>query len=345
MTGSRIAASAGAAGPAGKSGPAAGRSSSRVAASAGAAGPGSRRFAVAAGVFLAYLVGVILFGAWVRISHSGDGCGSHWPTCGGEIVPVAPSSAALIEYAHRVTSGFAGVLAAALLAWAVVRFRWGLPTRALAATVFFLLVEAGIGAGLVLGGLTGSDDSAARAVVIALHLVNTLALTAGAALAAWSAADPARVLRFRRPRAFGPAVALVIVTAMTGAVTALGDTLLPREAALGAGLFASVAEDFGAGNHFLVRLRAVHPAFALLAAGYVVWLLRPEMRAGGWARLAVAVVIVECAVGAVSVALAAPGWIQIVHLLVAQAFWIAFALAWVSPAGGAAAIRSGASSG
>lgn len=343
MTGGRIAASAGAAGPAGKSGPASGRSSGRVAASAGAAGPGSRRFAVAAGVFLAYLVGVILFGAWVRISHSGDGCGSHWPTCGGEIVPVAPSSAALIEYAHRVTSGFAGVLAAALLAWAVVRFRWGLPTRALAATVFFLLVEAGIGAGLVLGGLTGSDDSAARAVVIALHLVNTLALTAGAALAAWSAADPARVLRFRRPRAFGPAVALVIVTAMTGAVTALGDTLLPREAALGAGLFASVAEDFGAGNHFLVRLRAVHPAFALLAAGYVVWLLRRET--SRWARAAVAVVIAECAVGAVSVALAAPGWIQIVHLLVAQAFWIAFALAWVSPAGGASAIRSGASSG
>lgn len=311
----------------------------------GGPGSGPRRFAAAAGVFLAYLVGVILFGAWVRISHSGDGCGSHWPTCGGEIVPVEPSSAALIEYAHRLTSGFAGVLAAALLVWAVVRFRWGLPTRALAATVFFLLVEAGIGAGLVLGGLTGSDDSAARAVVIALHLVNTLALTAGAALTVWSAADPARVLRFRRRSAFGPAVALVVVTAMTGAVTALGDTLLPREAALGAGLFASVAEDFGAGNHFLVRLRAVHPAFALLAAGYVVWLLRPEARAGGWARLAVAVVVLECVVGAVSVALAAPGWLQVVHLLVAQVFWIAFVLAWVSPPGRAAPIRSAASSG
>lgn len=311
---------------------------------------GSRRFAVAAGVFLAYLVGVILFGAWVRISHSGDGCGSHWPTCGGEIVPAAPSSAALIEYTHRLSSGFAGVLAAALLAWAFARFRWGLPTRLLAATVFFLLVEAGIGAGLVLGGLTGSDDSAARAAVIALHLVNTLALTAGAALTAWSAADPARRLRFRRRAVFGPAVALVVATAMTGAVTALGDTLLPREAVLGAGLFASVAEDLGAGNHFLVRLRAVHPAFALLAAGYVVWLLRREASAGRWARLAVLAVVLECAVGAVSVALAAPGWIQVVHLLVAQVFWIAFVLAWVSPPGGvssspAAAIRGEASSG
>lgn len=320
------------------------------------AGAPTRRFAVAAGVFLAYLVGVILFGAWVRISHSGDGCGSHWPTCGGEIVPAAPSSAALIEYTHRVTSGFAGLLAAALLVWAFCRFRWGLPTRALAATVFFLLVEAGIGAGLVLGGLTGSDDSAARAIVIALHLVNTLALTAGAALTAWSAADPGRHLRFRRPAAFGPGAALVVLTAMTGAVTALGDTLLPREAALGAGLFASVAEDLGAGNHFLVRLRAVHPALALLVAGYVVRLLRRETKAGRWARLAVGAVVLECAVGAVSVALAAPGWLQIVHLLVAQAFWIAFVLAWVSPAfagasagaaasAGAGPTRSGASSG
>lgn len=308
------------------------------------AGASSRRFALAARLFLAYLVAVILFGAWVRISHSGDGCGSHWPTCGGEIVPAAPSSAALIEYTHRVSSGFAGVLAAALLAWAAVRFRRGLPTRALAATVFFLLVEAGIGAGLVLGGLTGSDDSAARAVVIALHLVNTLALTAGAALTAWTAADPARRLRFRRPAAFGPAAALVVLTAMTGAVTALGDTLLPREAALGAGLFASVAADLGAGNHFLVRLRAVHPAFALLAAGYAVLLLRAEASASRWARFAVAAVIVECAVGAVSVALAAPGWLQVVHLFVAQAFWIAFVLAWVSPVPAASAAGSAAAS-
>ena len=38
--------------------------------------------------FWAYLVFVILFGAWVRITHSGAGCGAHWPTCNGDIIPL-----------------------------------------------------------------------------------------------------------------------------------------------------------------------------------------------------------------------------------------------------------------
>ncbi len=34
---------------------------------------------------------VALWGAYVRATGSGAGCGSHWPTCNGEILPRAPA--------------------------------------------------------------------------------------------------------------------------------------------------------------------------------------------------------------------------------------------------------------
>ncbi|MCY4594035.1 MAG: COX15/CtaA family protein, partial [Bryobacterales bacterium] len=143
------------------------------------------RFTVAAWLFFAYLIAVILFGAWVRISHSGAGCGSNWPTCGGEVIPTAPSTATLIEFVHRVSSGFCGIFGLAILVWSWVRFGFGAVTRAAALTLVFIVFEGAIGAGLVLGELVADDDSVARAVVIALHLGNTLALTAFSALTAW----------------------------------------------------------------------------------------------------------------------------------------------------------------
>ena len=67
--------------------------------------------------FVLYLIGVILFGAWVRITGSGAGCGSHWPTCHGELIPMAPATETIIEYTHRLTSGLCGPLALLLVGW------------------------------------------------------------------------------------------------------------------------------------------------------------------------------------------------------------------------------------
>jgi len=55
-------------------------------------------FAKAAWGVLAYSILVILWGAYVRISFSGDGCGDHWPLCHGEVIPTAPSVKTLIEF-------------------------------------------------------------------------------------------------------------------------------------------------------------------------------------------------------------------------------------------------------
>jgi heme A synthase len=41
---------------------------------------------------LAVTVVVIVWGAVVRATGSGAGCGSHWPLCNGVVVPLAPST-------------------------------------------------------------------------------------------------------------------------------------------------------------------------------------------------------------------------------------------------------------
>ena len=299
------------------------------------------RFRVAAWLFFAYLIAVILFGAWVRISHSGDGCGSNWPTCHGEIIPVAPSTATLIEFTHRLTSGLCGVFGLALLAWSWKRFGRGPVTKAVALTVLFIIFEGAIGAGLVLGELVADDDSVARAVVIALHLSNTLALTAFAALAAWRSGQQSPVEFLPRRRvACWAGLGLVVVTAMSGAVTALGDTLFPKDVVIGPSVFAQVRDDLSASGHFLVRLRLLHPAVAIVAAGYLIWLLSSEADGNRHARAAMYLVAAEVAIGFFNIGLSAPGWLQIIHLLVAQGLWAALILTCAS-IGPAAAVQKG----
>ena len=289
------------------------------------------RFTVAAWLFFAYLIAVILFGAWVRISHSGAGCGSNWPTCGGEVIPTAPSAATLIEFIHRVSSGFCGIFGLGILVWSWVRSGFGAVTRTAALTLLFIVFEGAIGAGLVLGELVADDDSVARAVLIALHLSNTLALTAFAALTAWRSGvpDAPRFLGHRRV-AFSGGLALIVLTAMTGAITALGDTLFPKEVAISAELFAEIGSDLSASNHFLVRLRVVHPALAIVAAGYLIWLLNAVATSNRWARTAMCLTAIQVALGFFDIGLSAPAWLQILHLLAAQVLWMALILTCAS---------------
>src|SRR5262249_21494275 len=109
------------------------------------------RYATYAWATLAAILGVILWGAFVRATGSGAGCGSHWPLCNGEVVPRSPTAATLIELGHRVTSGLAALLVVGLVAGAWRAFPRGHAVRrcALAALVLMVL-EALIGAGLVL---------------------------------------------------------------------------------------------------------------------------------------------------------------------------------------------------
>ena len=258
------------------------------------------RFSKAVWIYLAYLFAVIAFGAWVRISESGAGCGSHWPLCNGDVIPVAASVKTLTEFTHRLTSGLCGPISIGLGIWA-----WRLGNkwvfRAALASLFFVLMEGFVGAVLVKKELVVNDASASRAVVIALHLGNTLLLTAStAAMALW--ATP-RMTAARSRWVVGVLV-LVALSSMTGAVTALGDTLFPRQPALSGDLFAEVARDLSATHHFLVRLRVMHPVVAMVSAaaiGAFLFLL-PGTR---WVQVARALLGLQVLLGFLNVALAA----------------------------------------
>ena len=310
--------------------------------------PRMPRFAAFAWAVLAYTLLVILYGAWVRISGSGAGCGDHWPTCHGEIVPRDAALETWIEYGHRLTSGILGPLCITLVVWAWRRQR-NLPSgeahrqhRAVlmwaVLTLLFVVFEALIGAGLVLAELVGSDDSGARAVVISLHLVNTLILTAASALTAWFGGGyrvPAvGSARFAGKRALVAVLVGLVLVSATGAITALGDTLFPVQPTSSGELWARVRDDLGAEAHFLVRLRAIHPAMAILVGVYAAAVAQRFTDTAGvtsqlsrWLAFAVWGQLV---LGAINIMLAAPGWMQLVHLLGAQLVWVLAVLLFVS---------------
>src|SRR3954471_11700960 len=106
-----------------------------------------RRFAAYAWCVLAYNVFVVLWGAFVRATGSGAGCGNHWPMCNGVVIPRAPRMATVIEFSHRLSSGTALILVATLALFAFRVFPAKSPVRRAAATSAVLIAcEALIGA-------------------------------------------------------------------------------------------------------------------------------------------------------------------------------------------------------
>ena len=286
--------------------------------------------------FAGYLIAVILFGAWVRIAGAGAGCGNHWPLCNGDVLPVAPAAKTVIEFTHRVTSGLCGLFGIAFVFGAWRMGDRGV-LRAALATLFFILVEGFVGAVLVKKELVANDASVSRAVVIGLHLVNTLLLMAAATAMAWRASPLVVATRAAGRGWLLAAMGVLVLTNMTGAVTALGDTLFPLQPTLDGSLLAKVREDFTAGQHFLVRLRAIHPFVAVFCAAFLSGVVASIRRvyAGDLPMQSLlnwplGLVVGQVVLGAVNIVLAAPGWLQIAHLLGAQVLWVAICVSYLA---------------
>jgi heme A synthase len=289
------------------------------------------KLARVAWLVLGYNVLVILWGAYVRATGSGAGCGAHWPLCNGEVIPRAPSTEMLVEFSHRATSGLALVAVVVLVGWVFRACRAGHPARLGAAlAMVFMLAEAGVGAGLVLFRLVADNASLARAMFMAVHLTNTFLLLAALALTAHWLSGGARVALGARPgRTLAAALVLVgvLVVGISGAIAALGDTLFPA-----ASIRDALVADASATSHLLVRLRVLHPALAIAAAAGLVaavgrFPLKPDDHRGRTAaRAVVLLAIVQVGVGFLNVLLLAPVWMQLVHLLLADALWIALVL-------------------
>ena len=291
-----------------------------------------RRFAAFAWGVLAYNVAVILWGALVRATGSGAGCGGHWPLCNGEVLPNVSQIATVIELTHRVMSGIALLAVVAMFVWARRAFAAGHAARRWAGwAVVFILTEALLGASLVLLGHVARNESVGRVYSLATHLINTFLLLASLALAAWSSGQETQPARNRNDRTFslaaaGPLITLVLV-AVAGVITALGDTLFPSHT-----LVEGMRDDFSSTASFLIRLRIIHP-FLAVGAGFVVALVAlPEYRARHAGRLRalsgwlLALFAAQFAIGATSILLQAPLPIQLLHLFLADAIWIALVL-------------------
>ena len=316
------------------------------------------RFAAYAWAVLAANLVVILWGAYVRASGSGAGCGSHWPLCNGQVVPRGLEAEMLVEFTHRLTSGVALLLVVLLLGWSMARHAaarpdevgataflrrplrtvraalarrpWGAELRGAALAMAFMISEALVGAGLVLFGLTADDASVARAVVLGVHLVNTFFLIGFLALTAWWASGapaPRRGGHGSLGTLLGAAILATLALGVTGAVTALGDTLFPAES-----LRAGLRDDFSPTAHFLVRLRVVHPAIAIATGLYLLVVAaavrrrRTDAVSRRLARAIVTLFFVQLGAGTLNLLLMAPIPMQLVHLLLADVVWITLVL-------------------
>src|SRR5690606_16442555 len=263
-------------------------------------------------------LGVILWGAYVRATGSGAGCGSHWPLCNGEVLPRSPGLETFIEFTHRASSGLA------LLA-EIVRFLWarrarpaGHPARTAAAlSLVFIVVEALLGAGLVLFELVAENDSSLRAFSMVAHLVNTFILVAVLALTAWFASG-GRPITIRGQGntllLLGGALLALLVVGGTGAIAALGDTLFPSES-LGQGL----RNSFSSEAHPLIKLLRYHPLLAIFVGLYVAVAARyvhrrtPSLAARRLRDAVGALYLAQLLAGTVNMVLLAPVTLQMVH--------------------------------
>lgn len=277
---------------------------------------------------LIYVLFVILWGAWVRLSGSGAGCGEHWPLCNGEVIPIEQSLQTIIEFTHRITSGIFGFTILGMVIMSFKDFsKWHKAQKWSLMALLFTIIEALIGAVLVKKGLVDKNDSIYRAWVVAIHLANTLLLVATIVLAEFYSRFK-EVNKYRTPMSakdkflYSSLCIIFLIVSASGAVTALGNTLFPE-----ASLVEGMKKDFESGSHFLIRLRVIHPFIAtLLSLGLINLALRKvedrllKMNSN---RLLIGAII-ALGFGVINWLMMAPHWGALLHLLIADLLWILF---------------------
>jgi heme A synthase len=239
------------------------------------------------------------------------------------------SKPTIIEFTHRMMTSADTFLVLAMLAAAF----WLYPKRHIirkyaVASFGFLLVEALLGAGLVLFRMVARDQSAGRIWYLSAHLINTMLLLATLAITAWLASEGLATFRLRNipPRILWAALVTVFIS-ITGAVAALGDMLFPTES-----LMEGMRRDFSSASPMLLRLRMTHPAIAVAGTCFVIWIALTLWRSTHSDSLKkaslrlIALMVFQLFWGAANLTLLAPVWMQLSHLLIADFVWIAMVL-------------------
>ena len=206
----------------------------------------------------------IIAGAIVRATGSGDGCGASWPTCNGEIIPELDTPSELIEFSHRSVSG---VLLIITLIIFVKSFKDEVPTlqkKIIWSLTFFVLLEALIGAVIVIYEWVGMNSSAPRIIAVPLHLVNTFGLLGAYTLLFHLTRNSKTTLNNFFDRGFKIGLFLFLLSGATGSIAALADVVFPSES-----FITGLAEDFDTNSEVLIRLRILHPIVASALSLYL----------------------------------------------------------------------------
>ncbi len=277
------------------------------------------------GVLLFNLV-VILGGALVRATKSGAGCGAHWPLCDGQVVPGLQTFHQMVEFSHRMLVGV-GML---LVLWLYILVRKNFPAgsqarSAVTATAIFTLSEALIGAALVLFKWVGADQSVQRVFAVSAHLINTFLLVASLALTYWfTAGKPTLVFKGQGKIVMFALTNLFVsaIIGISGAITALGDTLFPAKST------AEIGRVVASKAHFIEKLRVVHPVIAIVGLIIIILSITKLMRTchsdevKNFAFLSGILGVLQMGLGFFNLYSLAPLTLQLAHLLVADVFWI-----------------------
>lgn len=92
---------------------------------------------------------MLLLGAIVSKTESGEGCGTSWPFCHGQLIPESLPLETVIEYSHRINSASVGLFIVILAFWAWRKFRDNFHVKLFGSLSVFFVVFQGI-----LGALT-----------------------------------------------------------------------------------------------------------------------------------------------------------------------------------------------
>jgi cytochrome c oxidase assembly protein subunit 15 len=230
-------------------------------------------WAASASIFLLLALGAVVTG-----TGSGLGCGNHWPSCNGQLIPDLSNLNVVIEFAHRLVA--AGV--SILVLWTAI-WSWRLP-QSLAERS--LLRSLGAGAVLVLlvqvalGAITVKQDLPPQ--VVMLHLATGMALfailvTMAVLLSSRSAANDFRAMRSLKRLHW----AALLATLVTYLQIVLGAYVRHSGAAL-------VCPDFPFCQGMIIPplsgltlVQFAHRLFALLVALLVIW-----VAVGAWGQRA-----------------------------------------------------------
>ncbi len=280
---------------------------------------------------LAWNVIVILWGAVVRASLSGNGCGEHWPLCGGHLIPTFRAIATVIEFLHRASTGVDAFLLVALAVGIMVVFPAGHAARkAMGFSMFFTFTEALLGAALVEFHLVDRVATNARVIAEATHLTNTLLLMAAVTATAWFASGGPR-LDYQAGKKYllsiAAALSAALLLCVSGGIAALADTIYPPKS-----LSDALRQDISGAAPIMIHLRVWHPIAAVAAILIIVVTTRKiiklvpsqdAVRFASWCQL---FCLLEFCAGLLNVVILAPIWMQVVHLLLADLLWISLVL-------------------